>query len=370
MIISISRYTLLLLSLVTMAITIQSKVAIATTYILCNAISNLNEATFSQGKNKEEQAQAYYLAAHDCYRTKAIEYFTTAIDLNPGLVKTYISYSRRGKLYEETRKEQLALADYTKAISLIPNVTIAYLNRGALYEELGEYQKAIDDYSKAIEVDSNSALAYVARGKVVEKLGEEQLALQDYNQAIEKQPYLLDAYLTRGDIYQKLNKYQNAINDYTKAITLINDFTEIYFEQETIITSINSLGYTLARAYRERGHVYQEIKQYSKALDDFTQSNFFQPLPSEFYFSRGEVYQKLADYQKALNDYTRVISSESANSAKAYLGIGYIYRDLQKSSKAINSFRQAAYLFRQQGNREQYQTALDEIDRLKYSHVD
>ena len=364
------RFILLVWTSATIAIAVQNK-GVATSYMECS----YDEKALTQGKTSQEKAEAYYLAAHydltrhDCFSTKIIEYFTKAIDFNPGSIKTYTSYSYRGKVYESIGEKQKALADYTKAIAIAPNVPIAYINRGELYEELGEHQKALDDHTKAIQVDSNSAPAYVARGKTLERLDRDKEALVDYNEAIAKQPYWLDAHVARGNLHQKLDKYQNAIDDYTKAIDLIDNFIEAYLDRRDTIIKTNGLGYTLAKAYRRRGDIYREIGQYQKAIEDFSESSFLQPLPSEFYLSRADIYRELKDYQKALNDYTTVKvrrNDEPIESAKAHLGIGYIYRDTQNLLEAIDSFKQAAYLFKQQGNKEQYQTTLDEIDKIKY----
>ena len=46
----------------------------------------------------------------------------------------------------------LAIADYTQAIALKPELARAYYNRGVAYQSTGEYNRAIEDYNEAIEL--------------------------------------------------------------------------------------------------------------------------------------------------------------------------------------------------------------------------
>ena len=49
----------------------------------------------------------------------------------------------------------LAIADYTKAIELKPDLAEAYNNRGNTYYNRGEYEQAIIDYNHAIDLNPN-----------------------------------------------------------------------------------------------------------------------------------------------------------------------------------------------------------------------
>ena len=51
----------------------------------------------------------------------------------------------------------MAIKDYTKAISLIPNDSIAYENRGNTYQSIGKMDKACADWKKAYELGKASA---------------------------------------------------------------------------------------------------------------------------------------------------------------------------------------------------------------------
>src|SRR6185369_8762816 len=64
-----------------------------------------------------------------------------------------------------------AIADYTKAIDIVPSYVAAYNNRGNAYLRAGLREKAIADFTKAIEVDPKNALAYNNRAWTLRKSG-------------------------------------------------------------------------------------------------------------------------------------------------------------------------------------------------------
>ncbi|MEI6687187.1 MAG: tetratricopeptide repeat protein, partial [Planctomycetota bacterium] len=50
-----------------------------------------------------------------------------------------------------------AIADYTKAIELNPNLATAYYNRGIVLKSLGKTEAAIADFTKARDLKINKA---------------------------------------------------------------------------------------------------------------------------------------------------------------------------------------------------------------------
>ena len=76
----------------------------------------------------------------------AIADFSTAIKLKPNLVEAYLS---RGVAHSLTKNPKAAIADYTKAIKLKPTRADAYLNRADDLFVLGDKAKAIADLKQA-----------------------------------------------------------------------------------------------------------------------------------------------------------------------------------------------------------------------------
>ncbi|MDR0628540.1 MAG: tetratricopeptide repeat protein [Treponema sp.] len=52
-----------------------------------------------------------------------------------------------------------AIADFTEAVRLNPNLAAAYNNRGNAYKDKEDYDRAIADYEAALRIDPNHANA-------------------------------------------------------------------------------------------------------------------------------------------------------------------------------------------------------------------
>ena len=107
-----------------------------------------------------------------------------------------ITYFNRGVAYGRKGEVDRAIADYTKAIALDPNVALAYTNRGSAYYRKGEYERAIADHSKAIAIDPNHANAYYNRGVAYEQKGDKDQAIADFRKVLEINPSDQDAKVT------------------------------------------------------------------------------------------------------------------------------------------------------------------------------
>jgi len=113
--------------------------------------------------------------------------------------ETVRAHLDHGRACLDKGKYDDAIADYTKAIGLDPNVALAYTNRGLAYERknaLGRaYERknalgrAIADYTKAIALDPNDANVYTNRGVAYGKKGEVGRAIADFRKALEINPF-------------------------------------------------------------------------------------------------------------------------------------------------------------------------------------
>lgn len=64
------------------------------------------------------------------------------------------------------RQVPQAIADYTEAIKLRPDLALAYRGRGQVYAEANRQAEAMVDLSKAIQLDPNDYVALYTRGKL------------------------------------------------------------------------------------------------------------------------------------------------------------------------------------------------------------
>ncbi|MBW2572650.1 MAG: tetratricopeptide repeat protein [Deltaproteobacteria bacterium] len=146
-----------------------------------------------------------------------INYFTTALDLNPRLAP---AYEKRGLHYYFQEKYDKVIEDFTDYIRLVPDKADAYRMLGMAYLKIGTYEKAIVNFDKAVDLapDISAALSY--RAEAFRLNGQLSEALEDAQQAIalgSDLQILSDVYRTRGKVYQELGQDMSANASFKKA---------------------------------------------------------------------------------------------------------------------------------------------------------
>jgi tetratricopeptide (TPR) repeat protein len=112
----------------------------------------------------------------------AIANFTQALALNPNIPQAYLGM---GIATSKQGNKPQAIYNYDRALQFNPNLAEAYFGRGQVYYELGNKQKAIGNYEQAIRVNPNYGLAYLERGAIRCMLGTKSEAVADFHQAVE-----------------------------------------------------------------------------------------------------------------------------------------------------------------------------------------
>ena len=101
---------------------------------------------FEQGDSDYEQGNC----------AKAIADYTRAIELNPDLAE---AYNNRAYIYMVMKDYAMALPDLDRALQLRPNYVNALMNRGDIYNYYYEinYERAVADYDRVLRIDPNAA---------------------------------------------------------------------------------------------------------------------------------------------------------------------------------------------------------------------
>ncbi|MDH6099517.1 tetratricopeptide repeat protein [Anabaenopsis tanganyikae CS-531] len=84
---------------------------------------------------------------------------------------------------------------------------------------------------------------------------------------------------------------------------------------------------------------------------------------AETYLMRGIDYYDQGKWELALVDYNQAIKL-NPNLALAYIGRGAVYLELGHINKARENFQRAAQLYREQGNRVEYQLTIKVLNSL------
>jgi len=123
--------------------------------------------------------------------TKAIELRSKAL-MNKKEWESGSLYNR-GVRHIDEGQEDLAIADWSEAISANPNLDLAFIQRGLAYANICEFDKAIADYSEAIRLNPQRAGYFWIRGDAYVRKIELDRAIADYDEAIRLDPNLIQA---------------------------------------------------------------------------------------------------------------------------------------------------------------------------------
>jgi len=124
----------------------------------------------------------------------------------------------------------------------------AYHNRAVARMQEGDVDRAIADYDKAVAVMPHYADVYYNRGIAYAMKGDISRAIIDYGKAIDNNPRDHDAYRNRGDAYRSRSDYARAIADYTRAIALKPNDASLYSKRGLAYAGRGDYAYALADA--------------------------------------------------------------------------------------------------------------------------
>jgi len=159
---------------------------------------------------------------------KKIEYFTRALELNPGFAA---AYAKRGMLYYFQEKYDKMIQDFKTYIEHVPATAEAYRMLGVGYLKTGYFAEAVSSFTRAIEMDA----------------------------------FLVSAYAHRAEAYRMDGKYEEAIRDATRAIKMWGD------------------PLTMSDVLRTRAKVYWEIDRNTEAYADNRRSLHLDPRVPKFW---------------------------------------------------------------------------------------
>ena len=199
-------------------------------------IANMNTLFAQKGTTGQNPstADAFYKRGHKYYEEQkydlAIANYTKAITLNPKYLDAYLS---RGVCYKKKEQYTEAFADYAKVIQLNPKEPAVYKNQGIIYEIQQNYELAVTNYTKAIELAGKEYPdLYLYRGTIyLNNLEKPDLAMADFQMAVKLLPQNATGYNNLGYVYSLKENFTQAITNYTKAIELDPKFIFPYINR-------------------------------------------------------------------------------------------------------------------------------------------
>jgi protein O-mannosyl-transferase len=132
----------------------------------------------------------------------------------------YFPYLNRGELLFKSGQLDEALADFDRAIAVVPSFYPLFNRLGIAYGGNGSYDKALVCFNKSLAINPNDDMAHYYRGYTYSFLNQYNRAMEDYNKAIELNQGNAQAYVQRGILHLKTGNRESAFPDFQKGCDL------------------------------------------------------------------------------------------------------------------------------------------------------
>lgn len=199
--------------------------------------------------------------------------------------KSADAYHLRGLGLFQTNQNQEALRDFDAALSIDNRHRDTLLDRAALFFKTGEMQKALADYQAILSNNSNDADAIYGMSLCQRKLGDSNKALSQLRQLVSSNPSYANAYIGVGTILFDRGEFPQAKAAFAAGL-----------QQDS----------KNGQLYANRARASFQLRDYTKAAEDFTKAITYEPAKPEFLNDRGFCHYLSGKPESAIDDFKSV----------------------------------------------------------------
>jgi tetratricopeptide (TPR) repeat protein len=276
----------------------------------------------------------------------AIADYSEAIRLAPELVAAYVD---RGVTYHGMGSYEHAVRDFLKAVELNPRLAIAWGDLGVTYSMMRDWNHAIEALTKAIALDPVDPVNLNNRCYAHNMTRAYDEAIKDCSKALELDPKYTLAFVGRGNGYWNKRDYDHAIENYSYAIALDPKRVGTWMARGAAKTNKGVLDAAITdygeaikldptRAQAWNGRCWARVikgqapAELGFAMADCNKALELQTNDAAIFDSRALVYLKLGKYDDAIADYDKALALDPTMATSLY-GRG-IAKNLKESGDA------------------------------------
>jgi predicted O-linked N-acetylglucosamine transferase (SPINDLY family) len=249
----------------------------------------------------------------------AADYIRRAIAVNPHVAPYHLNL---GRVYQEWRKPDEAIASYQRALQLQPDFVEVHFNLGTAFKEHGQIAEAVECFRRALALKPDFAEAHYNLGKVLLGQKERDEAIACFRRTLALKPDFAEAYHDLGLALKDQGSPDEVVECFRRTLALKPDFAEAH----------NNLG--LALQYQ--GNVDEAVACFGRALA--LRPDFFEAVSNQGFALQylGKLDEAVACYRRALEGNPELVGALSnLGTALAYQG---------KLDEAVECYRRALQL--------------------------
>jgi len=162
------------------------------------------------------------------------------------------AHSNLGFVLKSEGKLPEAVAHYEQAVRLKPDLAEAHNNLGVAFEQMGRFQEAIACYERALQLKASSVEAQYNLGLVLWETDKPEDAIKHWQEAVRLRPDFAQAHSSLGVALARLGRWPEAIEQDEQALRLRPDSAVAFYE--------------LGVALEQSGRVQEAMENYEQAL--------------------------------------------------------------------------------------------------------
>lgn len=172
--------------------------------------------------------------------------------------------------------------------------------------DAGETQTALDTYNEILEAEPKAGNVWVMRAIAKWKLKDLSGARADLAQAIALHPDNVDAYRVRGQLRYEAKDYANSLADFTKAIEQVRSNLRALMGAGDKAAAI-AYEKENAELWGMRAEVHSKLSDNPSAIYDLTHAIELKPDYTAAFYLRGQLYEAGSEPEAAEADYSKAI---------------------------------------------------------------
>lgn len=284
----------------------------------------------------------------------SIQYFNQVIDVRPYLARPYLyraiaklnlddyaganedatlaiqrnefiidAYEVRGVARQNLGMHSEAVADYDKALEMLPDNKGILFNKAIAQSEMKDWDAARASFDRLVEKYPKFDNAYLGRAQLLTATCDTVAALADIARAIDINPNAVNGYVMRADLaIKRSSDFESALNDMNEAIRLqprnVGYFINrafLRYSTDDYNGAMSDYDYAIeldpinTAALFNRGVLRAEVRDLNRAADDFTRVLKINPHDYKALYNRAMLNQQIGNYREALADLDKVIEA-------------------------------------------------------------
>jgi len=189
----------------------------------------VNPITESQNLPPEKLQEIIHLFTQGNFQQALVE-ITNTLETFPHAA---VLHNIAGACHAGLMQFDLAIAHYSRALTIDPNYAKAHSNMAIALNAKGESKAAIASCKLALEIDPDSADAYNNMANILKGSDDLEAAVESYKQALKITPDDAKIHNNMGLTLYTLGDLEAALESYKKAIEIDPEYAEAYFNKGT-----------------------------------------------------------------------------------------------------------------------------------------